>query len=58
MTDAVRFRIAAAVTALFLFGVSAAGLAVHAGRHDAPAPQVAPAQPQLQAVPFELEDDD
>ncbi|HWK28718.1 MAG TPA: hypothetical protein VNS09_19295 [Solirubrobacter sp.] len=42
MTDKTRIRIAGAVTAVFLAGISVAGLAA---RHDQPRPPISAAQP-------------
>ncbi|HLY47709.1 MAG TPA: hypothetical protein VKR21_00800 [Solirubrobacteraceae bacterium] len=53
MTDKLRIRLAAAVTALFLAGVSGAGLAAHANTTPVAAPaaaQTAPPTSSNQAI--------
>lgn len=53
MSDKLRIRIAATVTAVFLAGISAAGLATHTGAREklaGPAPAVAIQPPAPQAV--------
>jgi hypothetical protein len=47
MTDKLRIRLAAVVTALFLAGVSGAGLAAHANTTPAGAPAAAQTTPPL-----------
>jgi hypothetical protein len=60
MTDKARIRIAAAVTALFLAGISAAGLVAHDHRPQstAPATTAAIAPPSTNATTTAGRDDD
>jgi hypothetical protein len=60
MTDKARIRIAAAVTALFLAGISAAGLAAHDHRPQSAAPATAAsiATPSANATSAARGDDD
>lgn len=51
MTDKTRIRIAAGATALFLAGISAAGLAVHASGPSTPSTPATPAAPALASQP-------
>ena len=60
MTDKARIRIAAAVTALFLAGISAAGLVAHGHLPHSPAPATtaAIAPPSTNATAAARGDDD